>query len=76
MDSRDSPNISLYVSNASFAAISSLRSFGEGVVPSSSGGSYSLDQGDLYKRVILSNLIFGYGLTDGIMGHAYRQRMH
>jgi hypothetical protein len=39
--------ISRYVSKASFAAISSLRSFGAGVVPSSSGGSYSLDHGDL-----------------------------
>jgi len=42
--------ISRYVSNASFAAISSLRSFGGGTGPSSDGGSYSFDQGDLHER--------------------------
>ena len=40
-------HISRYVSNASFAAISSLRSFGGGTGPSSDGGSYSFDHGDL-----------------------------
>lgn len=45
---------SLYVSKASFAAISSLRSFRLGVVPSSRGGSYSLDHGDLERCVSLS----------------------
>jgi hypothetical protein len=40
-------HISRYVSNASLAAISSFRSFGGGMGPSSDGGSYSFDQGDL-----------------------------
>lgn len=40
-------DISRYVSKASFAAISSLRSLGVGIVPSSKGGSYSFDHGDL-----------------------------
>jgi hypothetical protein len=40
-------DISLYVSNASLAAISSFRILREGRVGSSIGGSYSLDQGDL-----------------------------
>lgn len=39
--------ISRYVSNASLAVISNFRNFEEGTVPSSNGGSYSFDQGDL-----------------------------
>lgn len=40
--------ISRYVSNASFAAISSFRNFADGNVASSNGGSYSFDHGDLH----------------------------
>jgi hypothetical protein len=46
-DTPPSKYISRYVSNASLAAISSFRSFGGGMGPSSDGGSYSFDQGDL-----------------------------
>lgn len=49
---------SLYVSKASFAVISSLRNFRLGVVPSSKGGSYSLDHGDLEKCVNRTHLYY------------------
>ena len=55
--------ISRYVSKASLAAISSFRSLGEGVVPSSNGGSYSYDQGDLSDHL---QVAFH---TVGIMSH-------
>ncbi len=43
-------HISLYVSNASFACTSNLRSLSLGTAPSANDGSYLLLQGDLKKQ--------------------------
>lgn len=46
-------NISRYVSNASFMATSSSRSFLDGTAPSASGGSYAFVHGDRHESLSL-----------------------